>query len=100
MANSIVAMTGGIRYGRNMTVTLLLPDDIAALKGLGERDLKREMAIALYADHKLTLVQAADLAGHGLFEFQSLLRDRHIPQHYNETDLDQDLLVLRELPPL
>jgi hypothetical protein len=28
-------------------------------------------------------VQAADLAGHGLFEFQSMLRDRRIPQHYD-----------------
>jgi predicted HTH domain antitoxin len=80
-----------------MVVTL--PDDVAALKGMDEHDVKRELAVALYAGRKLTLVLAADLAGHGLFEFQAMLRDRGIPQHYTEADLDQDLLALRELPP-
>jgi predicted HTH domain antitoxin len=42
-------------------------------------------------------VQAADIAGANLFDFQALLRDRHIPQHYDEHDLEKDLLVLREL---
>jgi predicted HTH domain antitoxin len=80
-----------------MVVTL--PDDLAALKGMDERDVMRELAFALYAGRKLTLVQAAGLAGQGLFEFQMILRDRRIPQHYDEADLDQDLLSLRELPP-
>ena len=43
-------------------------------------------------------MQAADVAGVGLFDFQALLRDWHICQHYDEADLDQDLLALRELP--
>ena len=94
---SIVAIIGAFRYLASMVVTL--PDDLAALKGMDERDVKRELAVALYASGKLTLVQAANLAGHGLFEFQSMLRDRRIPQHYDEADLDQDLLALRELPP-
>ena len=45
------------------------------------------------------VVQAADVAQVGLFEFQALLRDRRIPQHYDSADLDQDMLALRELPP-
>ena len=63
------------------------------------KQLRRELAVALYGARKLTLVQAADVAQSGLFEFQALLRDRRIPQHYDESDLDQDLLALRELPP-
>ena len=62
-----------------------------------ERELKLELALSLYAVRKLTLVQAADLAVLNLFDFQALLRDRQIPQHYNESDLEKDLLVLREL---
>lgn len=78
---------------------LLLPDDIPALQRLTESELKRELALGLYFGRKLTLVQGADLAQLSLFEFQALLRDRRIPQHYEDSDLDQDLATLRELPP-
>jgi predicted HTH domain antitoxin len=80
-----------------MVVTL--PDHIPALERMSERELARELAVALYAARKLTLVQAVDVAGASLFEFQAMLRDRRIPQHYDEADLDLDLLTLRELPP-
>lgn len=80
-----------------MVVTL--PDHIAPLQRMSEADIKRELALSLYAARKLTLVQAADLGQLSLFEFQVLLRDRRIPQHYDEADLDQDLVALRELPP-
>ena len=74
-------------------MTLTLPENL----NLTERELKQELALSLYAARKVTLVQAADVAGGGLFEFQALLRDRQIPQHYDERDLEKDLLVLREL---
>jgi predicted HTH domain antitoxin len=74
-------------------MTLTLPEDIK----LTERELKQELALSLYAARKITLVQAADVAGAGLFDFQAMLRDRQIPQHYDERDLEKDLLVLREL---
>ena len=80
-------------------MVITLPDDIPALRSMSEPEVKRELALALYAARKLTVVQAADLAQLGLFEFQALLRDRHIPQHYDSADLDQDLLAMRELPP-
>jgi predicted HTH domain antitoxin len=80
-----------------MLVTL--PDHIPALERMSEQELKRELAVALYAARKLTLVQAVDVADTSLFEFQALLRDRRIPQHYDEADLEQDLIALRELPP-
>jgi predicted HTH domain antitoxin len=78
-----------------MTVTL--PENIPALQNLTETEVKRELALSLYAAKRITLVQAADLSSLNLFDFQSLLRDRRIPQHYDETDLEKDLLVLREL---
>jgi predicted HTH domain antitoxin len=74
-------------------MTLTLPEDLK----MTERELKQELALSLYAARKVTLVQAADVASVGLFEFQSMLRDRQIPQHYDERDLEKDLLVLREL---
>jgi predicted HTH domain antitoxin len=31
-----------------------------------------------------------------LFDFQGLLRDRRIPQHYDESDLEKDLATISE----
>ncbi len=80
-----------------MRVTL--PDHIPALERMSEAELKSELAAALYAARKVTLVQAVDISGLSLFDFQTLLRDRRIPQHYDEADLQQDLAALRDLPP-
>ena len=74
-------------------MTLTLPENLK----ITERELKQELALSLYAARKVTVVQAADVAGVGLFDFQTMLRDRQIPQHYDERDLENDLLVLREL---
>ena len=78
-----------------MTVTL--PENIPALQKMTEAEVKQELALSLYAARKITLVQAADLGMMSFFDFQALLRDRRIPQHYDENDLEKDLMVLREL---
>jgi predicted HTH domain antitoxin len=73
-------------------MTLTLPE----IK-MTERELKEELAVSLYAARKVTLIQAADIAGVGFFEFQGCLRDRKIPQHYGVQDLEDDMQTLREL---
>jgi len=62
-----------------------------------ERELKEELAVSLYAARKVTLIQAADIAGVGFFEFQGFLKERRIPQHYGVQDLEDDMRTLREL---
>lgn len=74
-------------------MTLTLPESIR----MTERELKQELALSLYAARKVTLIQAADIAGVGFFDFQNLLRDRKIPQHYGVQDLEKDMQTLREL---
>jgi predicted HTH domain antitoxin len=56
-----------------------------------ESELKEELAVSLYAARKVTLIQAANIAGVGFFEFQGCLRARKIPQHYGVQDLEDDL---------
>jgi predicted HTH domain antitoxin len=58
---------------------------------LTEQEVKQELALSLYAGRKITLIQAADIAGVGFFDFQAMLRDRRIPQHYDLHDLEDDL---------
>jgi predicted HTH domain antitoxin len=73
-------------------MTLTLPQT-----KFSESELKQELALSLYAACKVTLIQAADIAGVGFFEFQGLLKDRKIPQHYDIEDFEDDLCTLREL---
>ena len=73
-------------------MTLTLPET-----KFSEGELKQELALSLYAARKVTLIQAADIAGVGFFEFQGLLKDRQIPQHYGIQDLEDDMRTLREL---
>jgi len=73
-------------------MTLTLPET-----KFSEDELKQELALSLYAAHKVTLIQAADIAGVGFFEFQGLLKDRKIPQHYDIEDFEEDMRTLREL---
>jgi len=73
-------------------MTLTLPE----LK-MTERELKQELALSLYAARKVTLIQAADIADIGFFDFQGLLRDRKIPQNYGVQDLENDMRTLQEL---
>ena len=73
-------------------MTLTLPE----IK-MTEREIKQELALSLYTACKVTLIQAADIAGVGFFKFQGLLRDRKIPQHYGVKDLEDDMQTLREL---
>jgi predicted HTH domain antitoxin len=67
-------------------MTLTLPDT-----KLSEREMKEELALSLYVARKVTLIQAADIADVGFFEFQGLLKDRKIPQNYGVEDLEEDL---------
>ena len=79
-----------------MTVTL--PENIPALQKMTEADVKAGIGtVALCPRAVSRWFRRQISASLNLFDFQSLLRDRRIPQHYDESDLEKDLLVLREL---
>ena len=73
-------------------MTLTLPET-----KFTESELKQELALSLYAASKVTIIQAVHIAGVGFFEFQGLLKDRQIPQHYGVQDLEDDMRTMREL---
>ena len=70
-----------------MTVTL--PDDVP----ISEGEVRLELACALYAQHKLSAVAGATLAGIDFFSFQHALKDRGIPR-YTDDMLEQDLAAI------
>jgi predicted HTH domain antitoxin len=72
-----------------MPVTI--SDEILKSAHLSESELKVELAIALFQRDRLTLGQAAQLAGLPQLAFQRLLGSRQIPVHYGPEQLEADL---------
>jgi predicted HTH domain antitoxin len=71
-----------------------IPDEVLISARLSPQELKRELAIALFQQERLTLGQAAQLAELGQLEFQRLLASRRISIHYGVAELEQDLQTI------
>ncbi len=78
-----------------MPVTI--PDTVLAAAHLSEAELRRELAVALFREERLTLGQASRLAEMDQFAFQSLLADRQISLHYGVEEFDEDLRTIERL---
>ena len=78
-----------------MPVTI--PDEVLTAAHLSEPELKRELALALFQQERLTLAQASRLAGTTQMAVQTLLADRRIPIHYGVDEFREDV---RSLPPV
>lgn len=77
--------------------TLAIPEDILQATRMSDEELKQEIAVMLFQKEKLTLGQAADLAGMSQLQFQHLLASRQIPVHYDLEEFEEDLQTLKEL---
>lgn len=53
--------------------------------------LLQELAVALYAQEILSFGKSRELAGLDPDSFAVLLKTHHVPRHYHEEDMDQDL---------
>jgi len=78
-------------------VTLVIPDQLFNSIRMTEDELRRELAVALFQQEKLSLEQASHLAGMDILEFQLLLCSRHISLHYGVEDFEADLKTLHEM---
>lgn len=81
----------------NTVSVLEVPQDILDSARLTMPELKVEMAVYLYAQGRLSIGKARELAGMSLWEFRQLLASRRIAPHYDVADLDEDVATLREL---
>lgn len=76
---------------------LEISDEILQSAHLSADELRREIALLLFQQDRLTLGQASALAGMSQFDFQQLLADRQIPLHYGVADFDEDLKTIEAL---
>jgi len=57
-------------------------------------EMRRELAISLYQQDRLSFGKAREMAGMDFWTFQQLLGSRQIPVHYDKQEYEQDLKTL------
>jgi predicted HTH domain antitoxin len=77
-----------------MPVTI--SDEVLTAAHISERELKEELALALFQKERLTLSQASGLAEVSHLAFQALLAERRIPIHYGVVEFREDLRTIRQ----
>jgi len=60
-------------------------------------EMKRELAVLLFQQDKLSFGKARELAGVTVWAFQPLLGSRGITVHYGMADYEEDLATLKML---
>ena len=82
------------------TVTIEIPREIIHITRMTPQGLKRELALHLFEQGKLSFGKARELADMTIWEFQQLLGSRGIPVHYDVADYEEDLETLKALDQL
>ena len=77
-------------------MTITFSDELLRSAKLTEAELKVELAVVLFQQERLTLAQAATLAGCRYLDFQTILAERKISIHYSAGDLEQDLALVQK----
>ncbi len=79
------------------TIAIEIPREIVHATRMTPQALKRELALYLFEQGKLSFGKARELAEMTFWEFQQLLGSRGIPIHYDIEEYEQDLATLREM---
>ena len=77
------------------TVSIEVPREIIHATRMTPQDLKRELAIFLFQQGKLSFGKAREMTGMTVWVFQQLLASRKISIHYDIEDYDEDRVTLR-----
>lgn len=77
-------------------MAVVIPDETLHAAHLTATELKQELAVLLFQQDRLTLMQAAELAGMRPIPFQHLLASREISPHYDVAKFEQDMTTLRQ----
>lgn len=79
------------------TITLEIPPEVIPATRMTPQELRRELAVHLFQQGRLSFGKAREMAGMTVWTFQQLLGSRGIPVHYDLEDYEEDLATLREL---
>ena len=72
------------------TVSIEIPGEVVHAARMTPEELKRELAVHLFREGKLSFGKAREMAGMTAWAFQQLLGSRDIPVHYDVQDYLED----------
>lgn len=78
-------------------VMIGIPRDIMHTTRMSPADMKRELALSLFQQDKISFGKARELAGMTVWAFQQLLGSREILVHYDVEDYLEDRAALEAL---
>lgn len=79
------------------TVAIDIPREILHAARMSPSDVRRELALTLFQQNKLSFGKARELADMNVWQFQQLLASRRIPVHYDIEEYEEDLATLDRL---
>ena len=78
-------------------IAIEIPREIIHATRMTPEELRRELAIYLFQQGKLSFGKAREMAGMTVWTFQQLLGSRGIPIHYDLEDYEADRSTLKEI---
>ena len=78
-------------------VSIEIPREVLHSTRMTAQELRRELAILLFQQGKLSFGKAREMAAMTAWSFQQLLGSREIPVHYDIADYEEDLQTLKEI---
>jgi predicted HTH domain antitoxin len=79
------------------TISIEVPREVIHATRMTPEELRRELAVYLFQQGKLSFGKARETAGMTVWAFQQLLGSRGIPVHYDLEEYQEDLTTLKEL---
>ena len=79
------------------TISIEVPREVIHATRMTPEELRRELAVYLFQQGKLSFGKAREMAGMTVWAFQQLLGSRGIPVHYDLEEYQEDLTTLKEL---
>ncbi len=79
------------------TISIEIPREVIHSTRMTPQELRRELAISLFQQGRLSFGKARETASMTVWAFQQLLGSRGISIHYGLEDYEEDLVTLKEL---
>jgi len=76
-------------------VSIEIPREVLHATRMTTEELRRELAITLFQQGKLSFGKAREMAGMNAWDFQLLLGSRGISVHYGVEEYEEDLKTLK-----
>jgi len=78
-------------------MNISISDQLLLQTGISPEEILLKIAIMLFSEERITLVQASGLAGIHSIRFQQELAKRNIPIHYGTEEYKSDLKTIQSV---